>query len=209
MDADFFHEKNWALTQEAFDNLLACLNSNREAAALKYEKIRNKLIMFFEYRGCFCAAECADITINRVAKNISEGKEIYAKEPLSYFLGVAHRVLKEYWDIKPKIPTPLDTLNPASEPSQNPHEMEQKETERLLLDRQIKCLEDCLEELPEGSHELIIDYYYGETDVKIQNRKRLAKEHGIKINALRIKAFRIREKLEACVSTCLGRTSST
>ncbi len=67
-------KKEWALTPEAFDTLLACLDRDRDRAAEKYEEIRNALITFFEHRGCLSPEEYADETINRVARRISEAK---------------------------------------------------------------------------------------------------------------------------------------
>jgi DNA-directed RNA polymerase specialized sigma24 family protein len=196
--------KSWDLTQQALDMLLAFLSPNREAAGIKYENIRKKLITFFECRHCIYPEECTDITINRVARKISEGKEIYASDPLSFFFGVARRVLQEYWEHQSKISASLDLPGPPIEPSQDPGEMEKQEADRLLLEQQIECLEGCLEKLPYESHELIIQYYYGETGIKIKGRKRLADKLGVQISALRVKALRIREKLETCVDTCLN-----
>jgi hypothetical protein len=44
--------KDWELSQEAFDALLDWLDSDREQAALKYETIRRSLIKIFTGRGC-------------------------------------------------------------------------------------------------------------------------------------------------------------
>ena len=43
-------KKNWELSQEAFDALLIWLDSDREQAALKYERIRGGLIKIFTGR---------------------------------------------------------------------------------------------------------------------------------------------------------------
>ena len=91
-------KKDWVLTQQAFDKLLACLNQDRTRAAERYEKIRRKLITFFEGRGCLHAEDLTDDTINRVARRLSEGTEIYSDDPTNFFFGVARRVLQEYWD---------------------------------------------------------------------------------------------------------------
>jgi hypothetical protein len=50
--------------------------------------------------------------------------------------------------------------------------------------------------------ELIVGYYYGERRIKIDNRLALAKHLEITMNALSIRACRIRDKLEACVKEC-------
>jgi hypothetical protein len=41
--------------------------------------------------------------------------------------------------------------------------------------------------------------------VKIENRKKLAASEGLSAEALRLKVHRLREKLEACVSTCVDK----
>ena len=44
-------KKDWILTKEAFERLLALLDVDRELAGQKYENVRRKLIEFFEARG--------------------------------------------------------------------------------------------------------------------------------------------------------------
>ena len=95
-DGSTSRKKDWVLTKEALDKLLACLDQNREQAASRYEIIRRKLMKYFECRGCCSPEDLADETINRVARRIYEGKEIWTSEPANYFYGVARNVLKEY-----------------------------------------------------------------------------------------------------------------
>lgn len=191
-------KKDWVLTQQAFDKLLACLNQDRALAAECYEKIRRKLITFFESRGCFSAEELTDTTINRVARRLSEGAELYAADPSGFFFGVARRVLQEHWDERSKSPVALDAILLTKEILQDPAELKEREANLLLVEQQIKCLEKCLEELPPDNRDLIIKYYQGESSIRINNRKKLAERFGIQVNTLRLRALRIREKLEAC-----------
>ena len=44
--------QKWALTQDAFDGLLASLGDDRNAAADRYLEIRRNLVRLFEWRGC-------------------------------------------------------------------------------------------------------------------------------------------------------------
>jgi len=67
------------------------------------------------------------------------------------------------------------------------------------------CLEQCLETIPKRDKEMITLYYQGEANTKISNRKKLAQESGISLNALRLRAMRIKRKLEDCVNECLRR----
>jgi len=196
-------KKEWVLTREAFDKLLACLDRDRERAAEKYEEIRNALITFFEHRGCLSPEEYADETINRVARRLSEGKEIYTNNAASYFYGVAHNLLKEYWEAPDRRASALESLPQAGAPSHNPIEVQQQEAQLLLRERRLECLEKCLEALTPQNREMVMKYYQGEAAVKVKNRKSLAQELSIPLNALRNRVLRIRERLEECVSSCL------
>ena len=81
--------KEWDLTQENFDQLLAWLDPNREQAGRRYEDIRRKLVKIFVSRGCIIAEELADETINRVAMKVHEIVDTYTGDPALYFYGVA------------------------------------------------------------------------------------------------------------------------
>ncbi len=198
-------KKHWVLTQEAFDKLLACLDPERERAAEIYEQIRNSLITFFECRGSFIPENQADETINRVARRLAEGKEIYVENPATYFYGVARNVLREHWEAPGLESAALESLPPSNDLSTDPSGLQERQIERYHKEQQLECLEQCLRGLPSTPRELISRYYQGESRVKIRNRKSLAESLGIPLNALRIRALRIREKLEECVESCLKR----
>jgi RNA polymerase sigma factor (sigma-70 family) len=196
-------KKEWVLTREAFDKLLACLDQDRARAADKYEEIRSALITFFEHRGCLSPEEYTDQTINRVTRRLSEGKEIYANNAASYFYGVARNLLKEYWESPERRAFERESLPQAGAPSQDQIEVQQQESQLLLRERRFDCLEKCLEALTPQNREIVRQYYQGETAIKVKNRKSLAQRLGIPLNALRNRVLRIRERLEDCVSSCL------
>src|SRR4030095_7600750 len=83
----------WALTQEAFDRLLASLGGDRESAGEHYLETRAKLVRFFEWRGCPFPEDPADETINRVARKLVEGEKIL--NPDGYCFGVARMLVLE------------------------------------------------------------------------------------------------------------------
>jgi len=73
-------------------------------------------------------------------------------------------------------------------------------------DRQrIECFKTCLGNLTPENRDLITQYYEGERRTKIENRNRLAERLAVPISTLRIRAFRIRNGLESCVTRCLKR----
>jgi RNA polymerase sigma factor (sigma-70 family) len=189
-------KKDWVLTQNAFDRLLDWLDRDRDVAGRKYETIRLRLIKIFTCRGCSEADDLADETINRVAARVSQIVRDYEGEPSSYFYGVAQKVYLEY--LRKFRARQADV--PVDSPINNP-------VIRTSFDEDIEpsyqCLDRCLEHLPSSNRQLVLEYYQQERKAKIDHRKRLAAEMGIAVNALRIRAHRIRRRLEQCVHTCL------
>src|SRR5262249_249338 len=72
-----------------------------------------------------------------------------------------------------------------------------------LSEARLECLRSCLQGLSAANRELIIGYYQGEKGAKISNRKRLTEEFGVGLNTLRMRALRLREKLQGCVEDCM------
>jgi DNA-directed RNA polymerase specialized sigma24 family protein len=200
-------KKDWGITQEAFDRLLAELHPDSERAGERYEKIRQKLVKMFQWRGCLIAEECADETFNRVAQKICEGTRLWGDDPYSYFHGVALNVLREYWRSPERMAEALEELTPAQALSADPEELWLREMEHTEKERLLECLNQCMQKLTTESLHLITRYHQGEEAPNKVRRKELARALGIPLNALRIRAYRIRVEIEECVDNCLKRGS--
>ena len=176
-----------------FDELLDWLHPDREQAGRKYEDIRRRLIRIFIHRGCLSAEDLADETINRVARKVREVRANFnpSDDPALYFYGVARNVYREYLKRRP-------------EPAPPPPEDETPEDETP----EYECLEKCLSHLGPRNRELILEYYEDEEGAKIERRKKLAERFGLALNALRIRAHRIRLELKRCVLECLKERSA-
>jgi DNA-directed RNA polymerase specialized sigma24 family protein len=70
-------------------------------------------------------------------------------------------------------------------------------------DPRVECFNNCLARLDPEDRHLITQYYNGERRAKIENRNRLAERLEISQTALRIRAHRLRVKLENCVNKCM------
>ena len=180
--------KNWVLSQESFDALLAWLDSDRERAGIKYEQIRLRLIKIFAGRGCAEAEDLADEIINRVTNRLNEIGNEFTGNRERYFYGVAYKVLMEYQRRRQPQPPPAAAVD----------------SDRV--EQEYLCLEQCIAQLSDENRELLLQYYQGEGRTKIEQRRRLAEKLGIAPNALRIRAFRIRAALQECVEKCLEST---
>ena len=65
------------------------------------------------------------------------------------------------------------------------------------------CLEKCLHKLSANSRRMIEQYYAEDKRAKIDLRKRIAAELGIGLSTLRLRALRVRDKLQTCIEQCL------
>lgn len=174
-------------TQGSFNLLLAWLDPDREKAGEKYEKIRIRLIKIFTCRGCVDAEDLADKAIGRVESRVNEILLTYQGDPALYFYGVANKVHLEY--LRQPHAQPLPTSLAVETPENRESELE--------------CLDRCVSELSHANRDLALRYYAEEKRAKIEGRKRLADELGIALNALRIRAHRVRAALQQCVRLCL------
>jgi len=184
--------QKWTLTQEAFDRLLVALGGDRDSAARKYLEIRSNLVRFFEWRGCSFPEDHADETINRIAKRVGDGEEILNYS--GYAMGVARLLLLEINKGRQREQLALAEIGPKSEVYEEPDDTESRLT----------CLRSCLQTLSTDNRDLILQYYQGEKGEKIQNRKKLMDSLGIPVNTLRMRALRVRERLQSCVEECVG-----
>jgi len=153
--------------------------------------MRVKLIRYFDWRSCAVPEDEVDKTINVVARRIDEGENIFNLP--AYFSTVARLVCME--SNRQHTALPLDEVSEI--PYEQPVEDEQKEA-------RMQCLEHCLGKLTSENNKLILGYYQDERRAKIDHRRQLAEGLGIPLNALRIRAHRLRVFLEKCVEDCLG-----
>jgi RNA polymerase sigma factor (sigma-70 family) len=179
---------------EQFEKLLTWLNDDREAAGLKYQAIRERLVKIFHARGCHQADELADETIDRVAKKIDTIFDSYQGDPALYFYAVAKNVFLESVRA-PKSTELTDNISVVESPEKD----EDSETE----DQHYGCLDECLAELTPEQREFILGYYTDNKGAKVERRKKIATDLGISNKALRIRAFRIRESLRKCITKCM------
>ncbi len=179
------------LTKGGLGALLAHLDADRERAADVYEALRTRLVRMFEWRACGDPAALADETLDRVARRLEEGVEILAEDPFRYVAGVAHFVLKEVLRQAERdrgaarafvVPAPSSEAGGA----------------------RLRCLDRCLEALPDDQRDLVLGYYEGDGRSRIERRGRLAASLGIDLNALRVRVHRLRQGLEECLGRCLA-----
>jgi DNA-directed RNA polymerase specialized sigma24 family protein len=180
----------WTLQRESFELLLRALGSDRDSAGEAYERLRKRLVKFFSWERCPEPESCADETLNRIARALERGEVIQRMD--HYALGVARLVLLEAKAQARKIAVISPELHSAPAIDEE-------------AARAMACLEQCIEALDSDQRTLILEYYRGAGKSRIDHRRHLADELGIELNALRNRAMRLRERMEACVRAKLER----
>jgi DNA-directed RNA polymerase specialized sigma24 family protein len=194
-------KKDWELTQSAFHRLLNWFDEGTDSGGQKYLEMRYRLTKYFDRKNCMSPDELADETLNRVARRLMEEGSITDTTPAKYCYTIAKYVFLEYLREQGRENMRLDELV-ASGKSIDGRAVLAEEREK---ERRLDCLERCTQKLDPETRELIFQYYSGEQRAKIENRRSLASRLGISMNALSIRACRIREKLESCVRECMSR----
>jgi DNA-directed RNA polymerase specialized sigma24 family protein len=188
----------WTLTPDAFESLLSAFDvEDRERAGQKHEILRRKLLEFFAARGSRAPDEHADETLNRVARRLAEGEVVENIDKYCY--GVA----KFLWLEISRKKEPVALNDELAFPGTN--DLEDEEQLRLEQERRIECFEECLSKLPEETRAFIIEYYREEKGLKIEHRKAQAARFKTTLNAMRLRASRLRRELAACIESCLSR----
>lgn len=181
------HGAKGRLTRDGFERLLAALDADRAAAGEKYERLRLRLLRFFAWEGGEFPEDLADEALNRTAARLVQGEEV--RDVTNYLLGVARLLIKEDRKRRQRTDRLLDRLSQMA-----PHAAPDEDV--------AECLDGCLARLAPENRDLILRYYSGDHRARIDNRRRMAAEFGIELNALRNRALRLREKLEECVRSC-------
>jgi DNA-directed RNA polymerase specialized sigma24 family protein len=180
------------LRSEQFEALLQHLGQDRDFAGTRYEQLRRRLVVVFEYRRCHHPEELADETLDRVARKLQEmGSEFEGTDPARFVFGVAWNIARESYRRRPTVPLPERWEETASTTPTT----EDDEPERACLDR-------CLEELASPERDLVLGYHQGERSARIRRRSVLAAELGLSPNALRLKIHRLTALLRGCVIQC-------
>lgn len=182
----------------SFEEILAWLDPDREAAGIIYVQLRHDLAKIFTWNHCNDAEGLTDEVFDRVARKVHQLRETYQGDPRLFFYGVARNVIKE---VPKKIKTQV-SLEDNDLPTNAPSESEENQNIRE------ECLHSCLQKLSGEKRELILNYYAKEKQAKIEHRTQMARQLGTTVETLRVRVYRIRATLEECIERCIDRVTN-
>lgn len=186
------------LSQSVFERLLAWLDDGTESQGERYLEIRQRLVAYFDRRNRPRPDELADETLDRVARTLEESGVIATRPPARYCYVMARFVLLE--DIRRE--RRHVGLDENSVSFGVPARVGDATEDRALRERSLDCLDRCLEQLKPEQRALILEYYRDTRRQKIERRRDLANRLAISMNALAIRACRIRDAVLACMQGC-------
>jgi DNA-directed RNA polymerase specialized sigma24 family protein len=192
--------RDWSLTADSFHRLLNWLDGSASSDGHAYVEMRRRLRDYFARKNCRTAEDLADETLTRVARRLEEEGITQDETPARYCYIVARFVFLEHRREAMAHPMVADD---AGLERAGPRAADAAETARAR-ERLHGCLEKCIQELDPPNRRMITSYYVGSERVKIDRRRELALSLGVSMNALAIRAFRIRARLERCVRRCVS-----
>lgn len=187
------------ISEEHFNDLLAWLDPVRDLAGDRYETIRRSLIKIFIWRGYTEAEDMADETIDRVARNVKKIESTFVGNPSVYFYNVANKLMMECARHKLlSVPLEEEGQQLISESPAPPNDLDDD------VEAEHECLGRCLQQLDPDEQALVMSYYQYDKQAKIDHRRVMALQMNVELNALRVRVYRIRSRLEKCIEDCLG-----
>jgi DNA-directed RNA polymerase specialized sigma24 family protein len=165
------------------NDFLSRLDPDPRLAEEKLRAFCEKLIHFFEARGCWEPADLAQETILRATRRFAEEADVTV-DPRAYCWGIAKNLLLESRRRRCEVDLPEDLAGPWRPVGLNPIE------NRLLIRRYLAVL-------PQEDRQLLVRYYSAPED-----RQTMAARLGLSGNALRIRISRIKDNLRRWMQEC-------
>ena len=174
------HTPESLLTADGLEQLLRALDHDRDTAAREYSRLRDRIAGLLRWWGAADSDDLADATLDRVARTLARGKVVPRTSLSSYVQGVARMIFYES--------ARAERRRQVSEQHALLHD------HPAVTDPLLDCLDSCLDRLQPGERDLMLRYYGQGRQHVI--RRELAEELGISSTALRLRAHRLRERLE-------------
>ncbi len=197
-------EEEPGLSHLAFERLLEWLDNGTDSHGETYLEIRRRLTTYFDRRDRRCADDLADETLSRIGRTLERDGAIAVTPQARYCYIVARFVLLEDIRRERRFPQAIDSSNIGSDARNGGISSSVMDEESADRDARLECLDRCLEQLGPQQRALIVEYHRDEGRPGIERRRDLAKQMGISMNALGIRACRIRAALEAQMAVCRG-----
>ena len=180
------------LPKNSFAKLLRAFSADESEAATLYLQTRNSLVRFFQLRGDFDPNEAADVTFDRVQLKLEQNT--FVDNISKYCFGVARFISLERF----RLETRQKHAGLEFYADENKYEIEE-DNDGLAL------MKECFGSLTDNEKEFLRSYF---VDLPFSHltahRDQYAAKHNISVNGIRVRIFRLRQRLENCVKEKLN-----
>ena len=191
--------KSSTQTPVEFRRFLSWLDDGVESHGERYVEMRRRLVSYFGRKRCLSPDDLADQTLTRVAHKLEEQGSITDSPPARYCYIAARFVFLEYVRGADHRQTSLDEGRGVADLMATQAALP-GEADRVADEALLDGLDLCLQQLNAYDRALILEYYAGDERERIERRRALAGRLNLTLNALSIRACRIRDALEGCLT---------
>lgn len=185
------------MNAEILEKILELLHPDREHAAAEYGKLHERLTRFFEWNNAEDPTALADEALDRLGKRaLAANVEKGIRSASSFVLGIARHLLQEEQRKRSQQTEVRGSWAVLAAPPGSNEKERMDEAIRLSLER-----------LEPDRRRLVEDYYAHSGAEKIRAHQELASKHGLSLNTLRNRVFRLRKEMEAWIRDYLDRES--
>jgi hypothetical protein len=174
-----------AIDQSSSGDILSLFDrEDPRRAEDEYLRLFRKLVFFFDQGKCESPEDLAGETISRIVKKVAEGKEIRSESRYAYLWSVADYVRREYWK--------GHTFESLEDHTQIP-EKSQPDLDKMIYMR------ECVEGALSGEEKALLRSWYED------GCEATAKRFGIRLENVRLKVHRIRNKVKEFAAAAVGK----
>lgn len=178
------------------NRLLLRLDADPAVAWEQYRSLHSRLTKFFEWNHYASPEELAEDVLDRVARK-PENEQI--RDVSEFVIGVARNVLREAYKKSRRVSHIEDSPGGEESLAEN-RDREEEIVSGIDRQNRLEALRECLDGLKPADRSLALDYYSAEEEKQKVHRQKLATAAALTMIALRVRANRLRDKLEKCVS---------
>ncbi len=181
------------MTAESLKQLLTAFSTDPAAAGDAYQKLRESLRRYFEFKGDCAPETAADATLDRIARKISEGIEI--ADITKYGFAAARLIYLERLRLEQKQTNAARQFYAASDARAGDEENDG-----------FAPMRECFGELPEADRKMLQNYFADLPSAELSARRQfLIDEQQMTLNQMRLRIFRLRKRLQNCVRAKLDK----
>lgn len=197
-------QNKWTLTADALDLLIRAVQKDGQNPTDEYVRIRSSLVRYFEKNATAVDANLlADETLDRVAKQLAEGKALDLKGSRAYFFAVARLVLLEHIRRSRRFVS-IDNPENPTDIALTTTSMVEDMYIRIKREIGFDAVLECKNKLSIEEKKILAVYDGGKGREKIDRRNALASKLGKTKSTLIVAVSRIRTKIKNCVRSKLG-----